>query len=185
MPPKLFFLLLGCKPPGRNTEQHDVLFAIGHSLKEVVPQIENFWPGAGKIHIDGWKEINTVDGYSIKVAEGSSRNRTAEKLFFINLGGYKENELEEFHYKMLSVAASKGEAIKKAMQTAFYKHTGFNNANSHIDDKYGLDVDDVYEIEDILPDEIKNKFHLSIEKIKGDIPEEDKINLGYFKLGAL
>jgi thiamine pyrophosphate-dependent acetolactate synthase large subunit-like protein len=183
---KLFFLLLGCKPQGRNTEQHDVLFAIGHSLKELVPQINNFWPSAGKIHIDGWKEINTIDNYSIKVVEGSRRStNAAEKLFFINLGGYKENELEEFHYKMLTVAADKSEAIKKAMQTAFYKHTGFKNANSHIDDKYGVDVDDIYEIEDIISDEIKNKFHLQIEKINGTVPAEDSINLGYFKLSAL
>jgi hypothetical protein len=186
MLPKLFFLLLGCKPHGRNTEQHDVLFAIGHSLKELVPQIENFWPGAGKIHIDGWREINTIDGYFIKVIEGGRSNaKTAPQLFFINLGGYKENELEEFHYKILTVANNKAEAIKKAMQTTFYKHTGFSNANSHVDDKYGVDVDDIYEIEDILADEIKNKFHLQIEKINGNMPEDDKINLGYFKLSAL
>jgi hypothetical protein len=27
-----------------------------------------------------------------------------EQLFFINLGGYKENEFEEYHYKMITVA---------------------------------------------------------------------------------
>jgi hypothetical protein len=31
-------------------------------------------------------------------------NNSLAQLFFINLGGYKENEFEEYHYKMLAVA---------------------------------------------------------------------------------
>lgn len=185
MQPKLFMLLLGCKPSGRNTEQHDVFFGIGHSLKDLIPQIEYFWPKSGKIHIDGWREINAVDGYAIKVIPHSSEAAiSTNKLFFLNLGGYKENELEEFHYKMLTVAADKGEAIRKAKQTAFYKHTGFKGAESHIDDKYGVDVDDIYEIEDILSGELKRQFKISIKKQSTDEPE-DILHLGYFKLNAL
>jgi hypothetical protein len=48
--PKLFMLLLGCKPLGRNTEQHDIFFGIADSLPELKPEILNFWPEAqGKI----------------------------------------------------------------------------------------------------------------------------------------
>ena len=36
------------------------------------------------------------------------------KLFFLNLGGYKEGDFEEYHYKVVTVAKSKAEAIKKA-----------------------------------------------------------------------
>ncbi|MGN6440105.1 MAG: DUF1543 domain-containing protein [Agriterribacter sp.] len=32
-------LLLGCKPAGRHTEQHDVFFGIGASLKDLIPDI--------------------------------------------------------------------------------------------------------------------------------------------------
>jgi len=39
---KLFMLLLGCKPPGRHTEQHDVFFGIARSLRDLVPEIQAF-----------------------------------------------------------------------------------------------------------------------------------------------
>ena len=182
---KLFMLLLGCKPSGRNTEQHDTMFAIGSSMNDIIPQIQQFWPESGSIHIDGWREVNLVDGFLIKIKDASEKKSAlAHKLFFINLGGYKENELEEFHYKMLSVSADKGEAVKKAKQTAFYKHTGFKTATSHIDDKYGVDVDDIYEIADILPDEIKEHYSIHIEKASNNNLPEDNLHLGYFTLSS-
>ena len=49
---KLFMLLLGCKPPGRHVEQHDVFFGIAGSLDELIPEIKAFWPETDKIHID-------------------------------------------------------------------------------------------------------------------------------------
>ncbi|MFV8358664.1 DUF1543 domain-containing protein, partial [Flavobacterium sp. XS1P32] len=49
---KLYMLMLGCTPAGRLTEQHDIFFGIGKSLKDLIPQIKNFWPEAkGKLHI--------------------------------------------------------------------------------------------------------------------------------------
>ncbi|MEO6491076.1 MAG: DUF1543 domain-containing protein [Ferruginibacter sp.] len=183
--PKLFMLLLGCKPNGRNTEQHDTLFAIGSSLKDVVPQILGFWPDAGKIHIDGWREVKNVGGYIVTVTGITDEKITDNgKLFFINLGGYKQNEFDEFHYKLLTVALNKSDAIHRSKQTAFYKHTGFKGAESHIDDKYGVDVDDIYEISDILPKETKSQFKINIEK-KINEDAEDEIHLGYFKLNDL
>ncbi|MBV4356185.1 DUF1543 domain-containing protein [Pinibacter aurantiacus] len=185
---KLYMLLLGCKPDGRHTEQHDMLFTISDSLKNTIPAIKNFWPEAkDKIHVDAWREVKNVDGFSIEVVEKDEGNTAPQsspnKLFFINLGGYKQNEFDEFHYKMLTVAADKGVAIQQAKQTAFYKHCGFEGANSHIDDKYGVDVDDLYEITDILPANLKDKFSLVITET--DSTENDAIKLGYFKLSAL
>ena len=36
-------LLLGCRPTGRNTEQHDIYFGIAKSLKDLIPEIKSFW----------------------------------------------------------------------------------------------------------------------------------------------
>jgi hypothetical protein len=185
--PKLFMLLLGCKPPQRNTEQHDVFFGIGNELKDLLPDIYSFWPeGQQKLHIDAWREVTRVDGYVVRVAtrkqEAGSSNAAA-KLFFINLGGYKQNEFEEFHYKMLATGTDKGVAIQQAKQTAFYQHTGFAGASSHIDDKYGIDVDDVYEIADILPASIKEKFSILLSR--GSDSKDDELHLGYFRLDKL
>jgi hypothetical protein len=181
---KLHFLILGCKPAGRLTEQHDVFFGIGHCLKDLLPQIEAAWPDGGKIHIDSWRAITNVDGYAIKIAEKITPLSASPKLFFLNLGGYKPNDLEEYHYKLFTVANNKAEAINKAKQSAFYRHTGFDGANSHIDDKYGVDVDDVYEIEEVLPAVFKNQYSIVIEKIT--TPQaEDELHIGYLKLSSL
>jgi hypothetical protein len=183
-------LLLGSTPKGRHIEQHDIYFGIANSLKEMVSSIVAYWPEAqGKIHIDAWREVTAVDGFEVKVIEKSSiENAVVEtankpKLFFINLGGYKQNEFEEYHYKMLAVGSDKGAAIQQAKQTVFYKHTGFKTAESHIDDKYGVDVDDIYAIEDILPTELKEKYSIVISPSTNEVTDET--HLGYFKLDKL
>jgi hypothetical protein len=185
---KLFMLLLGCKPSGRNTEQHDIFFGIADNLKELIPDIVAAWPEAKvKLHIDAWREVNFVDGFEVKVYEKEQTeinlDRSHAKLFFINLGGYKENEFEEFHYKMLVACEDKSVAIQRSKQTAFYKHTGFKGAGSHIDDKYGVDVDDIFEIEDIMVPQLKEKYGLMISPSADAI--EDSLNMGYFKLDKL
>ena len=181
---KLYMLLLGCKPPGRNTEQHDIFFGIANNLTELKPAIEASWPeNEGRIHIDSWREVTSVDGFTISIEERTATNPTNEnKLFFINLGGYKQNDLEEYHYKMIIVAPEKGEAIKSAKQTAFYKHYGFAGAESHVDDKYGIDVDDIYEIDDILPAATKTKYRIHVLP---NAKNEDILHIGYLKLSKL
>jgi hypothetical protein len=104
-------------------------------------------------------------------------------LFFINLGGYKENELEEYHYKILAVAETMAEASKISKQTAFYKHYGFRGAESHIDDKYGIDVDDIYKVHDILNPLLKQEFSLQITKSANAF--EDKLHIGYLRIEKL
>jgi hypothetical protein len=123
--------------------------------------------------------VKSVDGYKIEVVSRGNTS-TQKKLFFINLGGYKQSELEEYHYKMLTVATDKGMAIQKAKQTAFYKHSGFEGATSHIDDKYGIDVDDIYEIEDILASHLKEQYSIQITRAENE--KEDEIHLGYLKI---
>ncbi len=178
-------LILGATPPGRNTEQHDVFFGIGESLKDLVPHIKNFWSGGGRIHIDSWREVTSVDGFSISVqAKEKLSENNGYAMFFLNLGGYKENDLEEYHYKIIAVAKDKAEAINKSKKTAFYKHFGFKGAESHIDDKYGIDVDDIYSIDEILSDDFKEKYTIRIEKANADLPEDEN-HPGYLKLTAL
>ena len=180
---KLFMLLIGCTPEGRNIEQHDIFFGIGNSVKDLVPGVISSWPEAkGKLHIDAWRALTNVNGFEVTVIPHQKINNPAT-LFFINLGGYKQNEFEEFHYKMIVAAGDKGEAVKQAKNTAFYKHTGFDGADSHIDDKYGVDVDDIFEIADILPAEIKKQYTLLITHATEALPE-DELHLGYFKLST-
>ena len=181
-------MMLGCTPAGRNTEQHDVYFTVAAHIRNTVTEIIEFWPEAdGNIHVDAWQEVTQVGTFSVEVQlKRDSMVRSEmdqQKLFFINLGGYKENEFDEFHYKMLVAASDKGSAIMQAKKSAFYKHTRFKGAESHIDDKFGVDVDDIYQIEDILSLAIKEKYLIRLKQ--NDSGQQDELKLGYFKLDNL
>jgi len=183
---KLYMVLLGCTPKGRFTEQHDIFFGIASSLKELIPSMNLFWPEAkGKLHIDAWREVSVVDNCSIEIiSKDTDANSNEDKLFFINLGGYKENEFEEYHYKMITVAKNLALASKKAKKSAFFKHCGFKEAPSHIDDQYGIDVDDIYNVNDMLAEHFKERY--SIKIIESDtILEQNPLHIGYVKLSKL
>lgn len=184
--PKLFMFLIGCSPADRNTEQHDVFFGIGNSVKDLIPDVIAFWPEAkSRLHFDAWREVTNVNGFEVRVVEQPGFGSSTQ-LFFINLGGYKKNEFEEFHYKMVIAASDKGEAVKQAKQTAFFRHAGFKGANSHIDDKYGVNVDDIFEIRDILPAAIKSQYSLLVTPAADTLSlPEDEIHLGYFILDSV
>ena len=179
-------MLLGALPPGRNVEQHDYFFSIAESLSDLLPDMKAFWPDAGKtLHIDGWREVTKVDNYAITVmSENGEAPEQPDKLFFLNLGGYSSGKLEEQHYTVLTVQQNKMQAALAAKQSVFFKSNTLKGiAASHIDEKYGIDVDEVYQIEDVLPADVKNKFRIEI----GDGSElsEDIVHLGDIKLGKL
>lgn len=182
---KLYMIMLGCRPQGRFTEQHDIFFGIANSMKELVPEFKNFWKNAGSIHIDAWREVTNVDNYKIEIIDKSKSITSEKNLFFINLGGYKENEFEEYHYKIITVAETLAEAQKKSKQTTFFKHCGFGtNAVSHIDDKFGIDIDDSFTVKEMLMPIFKDNFEIKISKSDA-ILLEDELHIGYVKLDKI
>ena len=67
---KLYYTVLGATPKGRNIEQHDVFFGLAETLKDLVPQMRQFWSEAdGKIHIDCYQEVQFADGYEVYIVE--------------------------------------------------------------------------------------------------------------------
>ena len=186
---KLYFLILGCTVKGRLIEQHDVFFGIGSSLSQLVPKIKEFWPDANKdIHIDVWREVTFVDNFSIAIVP---KNKILEpdlnspKLFFLNIGGYKQNEFEEYHYKMLTIADTIADAIKKSKKSVFYKHFGFKGAVSHIDEKYGIDVDDLHNVSDILSPADRELYSIKIDVCTEIFVQQDEFHIGYLKLNKI
>lgn len=181
---KLFYSILGAVPKGRNIEQHDVFFGIAEHLKDLVPAMKNFWPEAkGKIHIDCYQEVRFVDGYEIKIVEKTSEV-SKDHLFFINLGGYQPGKFEEFHKQYLMVGNSMAQIIRRAKKTDFYKTMGFQDAVSHIDDKYGVDIDDIFKVTDILPKEFTDRFSIVLEKSEEE-NQENVTYIGYLKISKL
>lgn len=188
----LYMVQLGARPKGRLIEQHDIFFGVANQVSELVEDINQHWPEVkNKWHIDSYRAITKVDGYTIKLVEsGEQVSKDADlKLFFINLGGYQQGSFEEFHDKLLIVATSQAEAIKQAKQSEFYKQFTFKdkdspfNAASHIDDKFEVDIDEIYNVNDLL-----SNVQLLIEPIvdiDGVDIKEDKEYVGYLSIKNL
>lgn len=181
---KLYYLILGATPVGRNIEQHDVFFGIADSLKELVPEINSFWKEAkGKIHIDCYQEVQFADGYEVKIVEKNAQV-SDHQLYFINLGGYQPGKFEEFHQQFLMVGSSMAEIIKRVKRTDFYKKMGFKGAPSHIDDHHGVDIDDIFTVTDILPLAMKEKYSIILEKSSAE-NQENYMHIEYLKIGKI
>jgi hypothetical protein len=181
---KLFYIILGATPKGRNIEQHDVFFGIAKSLEDLVPDMKEFWREAeGKIHLDCYQEVRFADGYEVKIVK-KGEETSDEQLYFINLGGYKKGFFEEFHEQHLMVGNSMGDIVKKAKATEFYKTMGFEGAVSHIDDKHGVDIDDIFNVTDILPEKMKEKYSIVLKK--SDVEnQENLMGLGYLNINRI
>ena len=188
----LYMVQLGGRPKGRLIEQHDIFFGAASQVSDLIADINEHWPEVkNKWHIDSYRAITKVGSYAIKLIEPSQQLKAAAdlKLFFINLGGYQQDSFEEFHYKLLIVAPNQADAIKQAKKSDFYKQftlkdeTSPFNAASHIDDKFAVDIDDIYNVNDLI-----SNVQLSIEPIS-DIDElnacEDKEYVGYLSIKNL
>lgn len=182
---KLYFFLIGCNLDGRFTEQHDIYFGIGRSTADLIKPLREFWPEAEGLHIDCWREVTNVNGFKIKVLPKNDTNEPKShlSLFFINLGGYRKGEFEEFHFKGIFAAGNLAQAIKLSKKTPFYKQFGFKGAVAHIDNQYGVDVDEIYPIEEILSPVDKHSYTIVVTDEIAD--QVDEIHLGYITLTKL
>jgi hypothetical protein len=209
----LFTILLGCKPKGRNVEQHDVFFGVAKNVDGLSDDIKMFWyetiiseltdavkksiPSADtgsiekdllsslsrrdKVHIDAWMKVQYVDGYKVNIRK-KTEIKTPDhglKLYFINLGGYKENEFEEYHKKLFAVAPTVSEALGKVMNTNFmieYSPESLGLAGSaHLDDQFKIDfdADDIICVSDTLGD----AYDLELEAVSEH--PENEMTVGY------
>ena len=192
--PTLYMIQLGGRPKGRLIEQHDIFFGVANQVNELIADINNHWPEVkNKWHIDSYRAISKVDNYAIKLVESNIQTECANdlKLFFINLGGYQQGSFEEFHYKLLIVADSQADAVKQAKQSEFYKQFTFKdkaspfNAASHIDDKFEVDIDDIYNVNDLI-----SNVKIIIEPLARALDKsinviEDKKYVGYLSIKNL
>lgn len=192
--PTLFMVQLGGRPKGRLIEQHDVFFGVANQVRELVDDINHHWPEVkNKWHIDSYRAITKVGNHTVKLIESDNQaaNDNGLKLFFINLGGYQRGSFEEFHHKLLIVADNQKDAIKQAKQSEFYQQFTFKdkdtpfNAASHIDDKFQVDIDDIYDVNDLVSNIqilIEPRIHNSHELANAD---EDKEYVGYLSIKNL
>ena len=180
-------MLLGGRPLGRRTEQHDVFAGIAETPKDLVSAIKASWPeAAGNLHVDAWRMVQYVDGYRVEVlprVPGEKENHQVVVLWFVNLGGYAAGIFEEFHQKILVVAENRDAAVQKAKRHPFFKQFHISGGGAaHVDDKWAFDVDEVENLEFLLPSDMRQAWKIHLIPAPGGI--EDDVHLGYFRLHA-
>ncbi|KPH14787.1 DUF1543 domain-containing protein [Chryseobacterium sp. ERMR1:04] len=182
---KLFYMMLGTLPKGRNIEQHDVFFGIGKTLKDLVPDIKEFWKEADRnIYIGCWQEVNFVAGYEVKIIENKIL-KSEEQLYFLNLGGYKNSFVEEFHEQhLIMVGKSFDEVAEKAKSIEFYKTMGFEGNAVYSDHKPYIDTGNLFKVNDILPTKIKEKYSIILKKTNAE-NQDNPCGSGYLNVDIL
>ena len=117
----LYIIYVGGKLNNCNIEVHDIIFAIGKKIEDTYEQIKRAWCGKKEsLHIDSYTKLEFVDGYKIIIKELVKKKSELIKeknlyLWFIYLGGYEHNRLEEYHNILFVIADSKINAKKKAI----------------------------------------------------------------------
>jgi hypothetical protein len=131
---KLFAVTLGGRALKCNTELHDVVFVTGEAIEDTYAQLLALWFGLPKgLHIDSWIALDIVDGYRIDLTE--SRVEQAERLYFANLGAYRDGEFAEIHANMFLVA----DGVKAAKLRAKAELLQGWPGRVHTDDLYEVD----------------------------------------------
>ena len=117
----LFLVVLGGKAKKANVELHDVRWVVGSRIEDTFDVLRNDWFGNLEgLHIDSYKKIKHVDGYKINLKNIENKklknkkffngNAVKKNLWFVNIGGYDPNSMQEKHEFGLVVASSKLEA---------------------------------------------------------------------------
>jgi hypothetical protein len=116
------------------------------------------------------------------IAKEAVENADLNHFFFINLGGYKENEFEEYHYK-ITVAQSMGLASKRprrvlSTNTAVSRELAYRISTTNTGS-----MDDLI-VTDILDSQFKELYALKISKSE-TVLQEDPLHIGYLKLSKI
>ncbi|MHC1478691.1 DUF1543 domain-containing protein [Frateuria aurantia] len=113
---QLYMFYVGGNAGRSNIEVHDIQFAAVSRPEQAYSALREAWYGdPDKLHLDGYMPITWADGYAVSL--GARPCPSGLKLFFINMGGYHQEQLAELHDFGLFVAASAEEAKAKARQS--------------------------------------------------------------------
>ncbi len=136
-----------------------------------------------KVHVDGWVQVSYADGYRIDILpKHAAGGNNGLRLYFINLGGYKAGEFEEFHKKFFLVASNMNEVLAKIKQHEFMKEycadLPGNAGVAHLDDQHKMD----FEADDIIcvSDKLDDSYVLQLVQV--DEHPENELIIGYKKL---
>lgn len=111
---KLFMFYVGGNCGNSNVELHDVRFSIGETPEDCHADLRHQWWGdADSLHLDCWGAVEQADGFDIALTTDKP-TENADRLFFVNLGGYDPAEFSELHKNVLLVTRDADTAKAKA-----------------------------------------------------------------------
>lgn len=155
---KLFAIYIGGRLEQAHIELHDMRFIVAERIEATYPELRRQWWGIPKtLHIDCWAELTHADGYRIRLKSEPSSG--AERLYYVNLGGYTEKEFTELHKNSFVVAETPGKAKIKALKTIRHWDAPHKDDLHQIDDVFCLN----------LP-VCEQSLHIHLEKIDDDSP---------------
>lgn len=168
MTEKLFAACLGGRAPKANTELHDYVFVTGSRIEDAYGQMLDKWFGTPQsLHLDGYRELDVVDGYRISLTPSPDRDMS-RKLFFVNLGAYRPGLFAELHAVGFYVATHGTEAKKRA------------RAELLSSEEREIHVDDLYDIDDCIAIDKVNSLYVTLTKT--DETSKARIHADYFPL---
>jgi hypothetical protein len=75
--PALYAVYLGGDPSdGRMGEDHEVVFVVGHDVKDVRRRARAKWGGVGTAHVDAVRRIDAIDGFEVSLGHVGGGDET-------------------------------------------------------------------------------------------------------------
>lgn len=113
---KLFAIYIGGIHEKALIELHDVRIIAAENIEDCYHSLRQTWWGTPEsLHIDAWGELKYVDGYKITLESTPNENQE-HKLYFVNLGGYDDNEFTELHKNVFVVAPTQSKAKVRGLK---------------------------------------------------------------------
>jgi hypothetical protein len=134
---------------GVHIEMHDVRFVVGATLEDTFPELRRQWVGRRRgLHIDSVLVVRQVGGYAVELCPGPFNG--GQRLWFVNVGGYRPERLAEDHAFGLVVATTaagaKRQALARWLPEAVERHKDDLRLLERVGTGEGLDA-----VDDCLP----------------------------------
>lgn len=155
---KLFAIYIGGEHPRANIEVHDMRFVVAPTIEETYDELRAQWWGRpGSLHVDCWSEIGRADGYEVSLRPEPFAG--AERLYYVNLGGYDGIDFAEKHRNVFVVA----DTLPRAKTRAIKRAAGWGEP--HRDDMY--EAEQAFALDEAVATQ-RLYIHLTPSPLTGD-----------------
>ena len=182
----LFLVVLGGRTATCHVELHDVRWVVGTSIEDTIPALKREWFGLQKgLHVDSYKAITHVDGFAVlpvpaapipEIPLTAAETHPIDRLWFVNLGAYGCESLQERHQFGLVVARSQ-QAAKARAKARWLKGA----LQIHKDDLHG--IESVGDVDDCLPIDGIGGWRISLQRDPNPVETDLKPDwFGYWRI---